>query len=187
MGGLTRVEGPVARLRDIVNRTPKQFEQLFGYQAGQLSQGYQLLVLKERLAPRDLDLSPHIRNPLMASAEPRPLVTRPHRNGAYIIDFNAYALDRLARGLLAGVALHGPDRLVKIVPLLDWASARPRRCDNGGKRGPVLLDLARPKRFMVAADVDADHRFCGRGLELELGAYTRYDQRSSILQYLAAA
>ena len=192
VGTLTRADGPVASLRDIIKRTPRQFEELFGCRTGQLSQGYRLLVLKENLVPSDLNAPDHLRieNPrLMSTFSPRSHpVRRPDLRSALVVDFAAYACAKLARDLTADIQLQGPGRLVKIVPIEGPPPAKvlaPNACTRRG--GPVMLNLRREKTFLVAAEIDAENRFCGRGLSLLLDAYTRYDQRSSIVSYLAAA
>ena len=114
------------------------------------------------------------------------MFTRADRNSAVVIDMISYASDRLARELADTVRQQGPDRLVKIVPL---QGPPPMRIapPAARKRAPRMLNLGTQKTFLVAAEIDAHSWFIGRGLSLELGAHTRYDQRSSIVSYLAAA
>ena len=114
-------------------------------------------------------------------------VTRARGGGAYIIDFAAYAAARLAQEVASEVRLQGPDRLVMIVPLAGPAPSEYLTRNPPNRRGPRLLHLRRQKMFLVAAEVDERGRFHGQGLSLELDAYTRFDQRSSIVRYLAAA
>jgi hypothetical protein len=182
----------VASLRDIIKRTPRQFEELFGCHTGQLSSGYRLLVLKETLSPSDLNAADHLRierPQLMSTYSPRGNpVSRAGLRGALVIDFAAYACAKLARDLTNDIQLQGPDRLVKIVPLEGPPPSKALSPLASARRGgPRMLNLKREKQFLVAAEIDSDNRFCGRGLSLLLDAYTRYDQRSSIVSYLAAA
>ena len=190
LGTLVRAGGPVARLRDIVNRTPRQWEQMFGFYAGQLNHGYQLLLLKDAVAGHDLDVDEHLR---LQDAELRArlfgrrrFVTRSRLGGAYVVDFTVYASAKLGRDIAAEIHLQGPNRLVKIIPLAGPAPSE-FLARTSSKRGPQILHLAKQKMFLVAAEMDAKNHFCGQGLSLELDAFTRFDQRSSIVRYLAAA
>jgi hypothetical protein len=163
---------------------------MFGCHPGQLAQGYQILLLKDAVVPDDLDVSAELGYQAFQARSGvhgrRSMMTKADRNSAIVIDMISYASDRLARELADAIRQQGPDRLVKIVPLHGPPPMRAAP-QASRRRAPRMLNLSTYKTFLVAAEIDAHSWFIGRGLSLELGAHTRYDQRSSIVSYLAAA
>lgn len=198
LGTLVPAKGCLTRLIDVVNRAPDHLEDLVGFHRGRLKDGFQLLVLKERLLPTDFTFFGYTYMSGgkigLPSNSPAVEAARIKVEESLQGDVGASGVANLKQDYAASMTLQGPDRLVKIVPVTGHNPAMaPADQYPASRLGVMQLNLDVARTFFVAAEVSGRIWTLANGTHEDTGAHPRYDlpyssdPRRKVNQYLATA
>lgn len=206
LGTSVTTAGCMTRLRDVVNRTPEQLEDLVGFHRGRLSQGFQFLLLQEAVSAGDFEFFGYTymsggrtglpdNDPAKEAA--RPKVHDALRSAivpkAAQDDVQKKAWYQFQSHFAGAVPLKGEDRFVKIVPQVGHDTAMgPADQYPASRLGIKQLKLTNAKLFLVAASVRQSIWTLANGGIIDVSRVRydlpyRDDPRKQVMDYLASA
>lgn len=159
-GTFIKAKGFVTRLISVINRPASRLEDLIGYHRGRLALGWSLLLLKEAVEPSDIILAGY-------SHFSGGRIGHPSQGAARMtVDSSAATtldMGRVKRSLADSFVLTGPQRIVKLIPIMehDPTMREPEQYPVG--RGIPQWILACEKTFIVAATVQPGMAYLGGG------------------------
>lgn len=175
VGEVKVLSGFFTRLNIVIGLTPTELEGRLGYHAGRLARGWWLLYLKESIAPGEFRLAGHSDSPggetMTETPSGVPIMARIDE----IVRARSTSIDErlgtgyflIQRQLAESFVLTGPNRIVKVVPVIPHNPATPAKEQYPrGQHAPQwILSSANPKRFSVAFAVPPTHKLLGGGLD----------------------
>lgn len=193
VGATEPFSGNVTTLNWIAAFPKRRVEENLGYGAGRLSDGYFILLLKQKLEPQDfifegttLRSGGKLGLPGATRAEDD---KRQKVHDQILAERGVAGYLALQRAALVGIRLEGHERIAKVLPTTghDDAMAPSAQYPMGG--GGLQWRLVRKCAFLVAAYVDADDTAFTRDdvISLKEGGADAYDRRARLARFLAKA
>ncbi|SDB46232.1 hypothetical protein [Belnapia rosea] len=191
LGDLAEAKGDVTQNRWVGARSARALEASLGFHAGRLSDGWWVLLLKERLKPADFDFAGitlrsggRLGLPARDPAADR---ARTHVSDQILAERGPAGYADLQASALAGVTEKGEDRIVKVIPVTPHSEAMAPADQYPMGGGGLQWTLRRPCSFLVALQVDAQGIARIPGFSCFLGESATYDDRARIARYLMEA
>jgi hypothetical protein len=160
LGSEVYVSGDVTQNRWVGARSAGALERSLGYGAGRLSNGWTVLLLKQTLQPGDfrfsgITLRSGGRLGLPANT-PAADADRAHVHDLLMAERGEAGYRDLQRKALATITSNGPDRLVKVIPVIPHSGtmAPSEQYPMGG--GGLQWTLICEAKFLVAMTVDSN-------------------------------
>jgi hypothetical protein len=185
VGTFTPAKGFITRLIHVVNQPAAELEQRLGFRAGRLSQGWMLLLLKERIAPGEFAFAGYSNSSGGRSRVttdsgielPVPIEDQVRARSGAIDEALGTGWFKLQKDLAESFVLTGSERIVKVVPNMPHMAAIPDDEQYPPGSGVPQWILKQEKLFLVAAVVapGAAHAGGGAGASLveRIGTFNR--------------
>jgi hypothetical protein len=197
VGTLLALSGDVTTLNWIGPRPPRDVEINLGFGAGRLAQGYWIAVLKEPLLPDDFvfggtTMRSGGRFGLPASNAADDAL-RPRVHDQVMAERGPAGYHQLQMRALASVAIAGPNRIAKVLPVTphDPALAPDLQYPMGGGGLQWTIDRAHKKNFLIALHVDPAGMADAGAFRVSLADgqpfQQLYDARARVARHLASA
>lgn len=186
--------GNVTTLEWINAKPAADVEKSLGYGVGRLSAGYFLLLLVETLKPEDFEFDGitlrsggRLGKPADTSAAD---ALRPKVHDQIMAERGADGYRKLQESALREVAINGPRRIAKVVPVTDHDDdmAPSKQYPMGG--GGLQWRLKNKKNFFVAMFVDKDGTATVPGFSVSFTKgipHQIYDAKAKVVRYLQRA
>ncbi len=191
VGKDARIFGSITKLKAVAAKPPALVEEMLGYAPGRLVRGYWICLLADEILRDDFELAGTTANSggklgaperTIAADDQRVLV---HANIMSVHGKDGY--EDLQRGGLATVTPDGPDRIVKIIPVIPHMKhASPsKQYPMGGAALQWIIKKDRPKLFFVAAFIAADGKARTRDFTVRVDVGAPYDDRARLYRFLS--
>jgi hypothetical protein len=191
LGQTIQLGGDITTNRWVGARSAADIEKSLGFARGRLAAGWAVLVLTQPLTPDDfqfsgLTLRSGGRLGLPAD-DPVADRARRHVTEEMLATYGASGYASMQQAALRGVAITGPDRLVKVLPETRHDPSLPPSAQYPMGGGGLQWTLKRPCGFRVAMLVDAGGIARIPGFTTALGPGMPYEARARLARHIAAA
>ena len=192
LGRIANLCGDAGRLNWVGARSPALIEKSLGYEAGRLSAGYFIALLKEPIRPNQvrfggITLRSGGREGLPL-ADPDEDKKRKHNHDAMLEEYGRGGVEKMLAKLANDPRnLSGDERIVKILPVTRHAGSNPaREYPPGGGGGQFTLTAGHD--FLIAVEVSPNAIAMTAELwSVSVATDAPYDGRAKLMRYLRDA